>query len=110
MLREQITARVKEAVEDLIALRFEKLKENKMLDDEGEALIKQVLELEGAFSEPSEEYSIDLYEYNDNSGFSIEVRYLWIDGEESQLYFEFEALTNADKTKVEKLYFKTVDA
>lgn len=52
---------------------------------------------------------IDLYEFNDNSGFGTEVRYLWFDDEESQVVLFCEAKTNAEKTEITEFYIETID-
>lgn len=112
MLEEQIVQVTKETLVDLVNLRYDKLKKENKINSETEELLKEVLSLQGTLTLPpsDEEMNIDVYEYNDNSGFCAEISYLWFDGEETSIVLFCEAKTNAEKTKVTEFYIETIDA
>lgn len=87
ILEEKIVQLTRETLVDLVNLRYAKLKEENKINEETEEFLKEVFQVEGTLTLPpsDEEMDIDLYEYNDNSGFGTEVRYLWFDDEESQI-------------------------
>ncbi|WP_291760321.1 DUF7668 domain-containing protein [Lysinibacillus sp. UBA5990] len=111
-LKEKIIQLTKKTYVDLVNLRYEKLKEENKLNDETERLLKEVISMQGTLTLPpsNEEMDIDVYEYNDGSGFGSEVRYLWFDDEEIPIVLHYEAKTNAEKTQVTEFYIKTIDA
>jgi len=110
-LEEKIVQLTKETLVDLVNLRYDKLKEENKINDENEEFLKKVFQMEGTLTLPpsDEEMDIDFYEYNDNSGFGTEVRYLWFDDEESQIVLFCEAKTNAEKTEITEFYIETID-
>ncbi|MGE7988905.1 DUF7668 domain-containing protein [Lysinibacillus fusiformis] len=111
-LKEKIIQLTKETYVDLVNLRYEKLKEENKINDETERLLKEVISMQGTLTLPpsNEEMDIDVYEYNDGSGFGSEVRYLWFDDEEIPIVLHYETKTNAEKTQVTEFYIKTIDA
>jgi len=110
-LEEKIVQLTRETLVDLVNLRYDKLKEENKINEETEEFLRGVFQLEGTLTLPprDEEMDIDLYEFNDNSGFGTEVRYLWFDDEESQIVLFCEAKTNAEKTKITEFYIETID-
>ncbi|EON72142.1 DUF7668 domain-containing protein [Lysinibacillus sphaericus] len=111
-LEEKIVQLTKETLVDLVNLRYEKLKEENKINDETEKFLKDVILMQGTLTLPpsDEEMDIDVYEYNDNSGFCAEVRYLWFDDEEIPIILFCEAKTNAEKNEVTEFYIETIDA
>ncbi|MGE7947953.1 DUF7668 domain-containing protein [Lysinibacillus sp. NPDC093688] len=110
-LEEKIVQLTKETLVDLVNLRYNKLKEENKINDETEELLKEVIQMQGILTLPpsDEEMDIDVYEYNDNSGFGTEIRFLWFDDEESPIVLFCEAKTNAEKTEVTEFYIETID-
>lgn len=111
-LEEKIIQLTKETLVDLVNLRYEKLKEENKINDETEKLLKEVISMQGTLTLPpsDEEMDIDVYEYNDGSGFGSEVCYLWFDDEEIPIVLHCEVKTNAEKNQVAEFYIKTIDA
>ncbi len=111
-LEEKIVQLTKATLFDLVNLRYDKLKEENKINNEAEELLKEVFQMQGTLTLPpsDEKMDIDVYEYNDNSGFGTEVRYLWFDDEESSIVLFCEAKTNAEKTEITEFYIETIDA
>ena len=111
-IEEKIIQLTKETLVDLINLRYEKLKEENKINDESEKLLKEVISMQGTLTLPpsDENMDIDVYEYNDKSGYVSEVRYLWFDDEEIPIVLYCEAKTNTEKTLVTEFYIATIDA
>ena len=111
-LEEKIAELTRVTLVDLVNLRYDKLKEENKINDETEELLKEVISMQGTLTLPpsDEEMDIDVYEYNDNSGFCAEVRYLWFDDEEIPIILFCEAKTNAEKNEVTEFYIETIDA
>ncbi|WP_285400036.1 hypothetical protein [Lysinibacillus sp. fls2-241-R2A-57] len=109
-LEEKVMHLTKETLVDLVNLRYDKLKEENKINDENEEFLKEVFQMQGTLTLPpsDEELDINVYKYNDNSGFSTEV-YLWFDGVESPIILFCEAKTNAEKTEITEFYIETVD-
>ncbi len=108
-IKEQVIQLTKEVIIDLVDCNYKKLKENNVLNEDTEQLVKTTVEYEGKITLPPDNMEIDLYEYNDNSGFGTET-YLWFDDEESQLRLFCEAKTNAEKTEITHFYIDDIDA
>ncbi|WP_313801846.1 hypothetical protein [Cytobacillus sp.] len=111
-IEEQIRQLAKEAFFDLVHLRYDKLKKENKLTEETENFLKEVFQEQGILSLPpsNEEMDIDVYEYNDNSGYCAEIRYLWFDDEESPIVLFCQAKANEEKTRVTEFYIETLDA
>ncbi|WP_409369612.1 hypothetical protein [Lysinibacillus sp. 38-6] len=111
-IEEKIIQCTKETLVDLVNVRYEKLKEENKINDETEKLLKEVISMQGTLTLPpsDENMDIDVYEYNDKSGFVSEVRYLWFDNEEIPIVLYCEAKTNDEKTQVTEFYIETIDA
>ncbi|WP_342532354.1 hypothetical protein AB9L15_14715 [Lysinibacillus fusiformis] len=111
-LEEKIVQLTKETLVDLVNLRYDKLKEENKINDETAEFLHEVFQMQGTLTLPKsdEEMVIDVYEYNDKSGFGTEVRYLWFDDEESAIVLFCEAKTNVEKTEVTKFFIETIDA
>jgi len=110
-IEEKVVQLTKETLVDLVNLRYDKLKEENKINDETEELLKEVIPMQGVLTLPpsDEEMDIEVYEYNDNSGFGTEV-YLWFDDEESPIRLFCEAKTNAEKTELTEFFIETIDA
>ncbi|MGE7690428.1 DUF7668 domain-containing protein [Lysinibacillus sp. NPDC097214] len=110
-LEEKIVQLTKETLVDLVNLRYDKLKEENKINDETEELLKEVIQMQGILTLPpsDEVMDIDVYEYNDNSGFGTEISFLWFDDEESPIVLFCEAKTNAEKTEITEFYIETID-
>lgn len=111
-IEEQIIQLTKGTLEDLVNLRYDKLKKEHKLTNETEEMLKEIIALQGSFMLPpnDEEMTVDVYEYDNDQGFGAEISYLWFDNEESSLVLLFEAKTNAEKTTVIEFYIETIDA
>ncbi|WP_042473302.1 DUF7668 domain-containing protein [Bacillus ndiopicus] len=111
-IEEKIIQRTKETLVDLVHQRYEQLKEKNILNDETLPFVKEVIAMQGTLTLPPSEalMDIDVYEYNDGSGFCAEVRYLWFDNEEIPIVLFCEAKTNTDKTVITEFYIETIDA
>ncbi|KOS60327.1 hypothetical protein FJQ98_11815 [Lysinibacillus agricola] len=111
-IEDQLIQVTKETLVDLVNLRYEKLKNEDKLNDEIEEFLNEVIPMQGVLTLPpsDEDMDIDVYEYNDNSGFGTEIRYLWFDDEESQLVLFCEAKTDTEKSKLTEFYIDTIDA
>jgi len=110
-IEEKVVQLTKETLVDLVNLRYDKLKEENKINDETEEFLKEVIPMQGVLTLPpnDEEMDIEVYEYNDNSGFGTEV-YLWFDDEESPIILFCEAKTNAEKTEITEFFIETLDA
>lgn len=111
-IEEKIIQCTKETLVDLVNVRYEKLKEENKINDETEKLLKEVISMQGTLTLPpsDENMDIDVYEYNDKSGFVSEVRYLWFNNEEIPIVLYCEAKTNDEKTQITEFYIETIDA
>ncbi|MEY9979142.1 hypothetical protein [Lysinibacillus sp. RC79] len=111
-IEDQLIQVTKETLADLVNLQYEKLKNEYKINDEIEEFLKEVIPMQGVLTLPpsDEEMVIDVYEYNDNSGFGTEIRYLWFDDEESQLVLFCEAKTDSEKSKIIEFCIDTIDA
>ena len=106
-IKEQIEQLAKQSFIDLINMNYDKLKAANILNDETEELIKDVVELNGKITLRSE-LEIDVYEYDDQSGFGVEVPIV-LDKEGAEMFLYFEAKTNDEKSEVTKFYIETID-
>ncbi|MED4532396.1 hypothetical protein ABET51_11270 [Metabacillus fastidiosus] len=100
----------KESMIDLFYLHYDKLKAENILNEENEKWIKEIIELNGEITFPSTDMEIeaDIYEYNDGSGFGVEIPIVL--GEEgAELSLFFEARTNTEKTEVIQFYIEAID-
>ncbi|MFJ7666423.1 hypothetical protein ACIQXI_04905 [Lysinibacillus sp. NPDC097195] len=111
-LEQKIVQLTRETLVDLVNLRYDKLKVENKINDETEELLKEVIPMQGTLTLPpsDEVMDIDVYEYNDNSGFCAEIRYLWFDNEETPIILFCKAKTNTEKTHVTEFYIETIDA
>lgn len=111
-MKDKIRALTKMTLDDLVHNRYEKLQQEKILTEDTAIFLQEVFALQGTLTWPLDEASVDIdvYEMDDQSCFTTEIRYLWFDDEESAVILFCKAYTNADQTEITAFMIDTVDA
>jgi hypothetical protein len=107
-IKDQIVLIAKEATIMLIREQYSLLLKKGWVTEEMIEYFKEVFELNGKPTFPNEEFEIDVYEFNDNSGYGVDVR-LWIEHLETDFFLQAEAETDVEKTKITRFFLTGVN-